>query len=84
MHIVGDGVGQLLHVGAGGAAMIDDDQRLAGMAADRAEALALPAALVDQPAGRQLDATVGLRVVRCAGVGGEQAAQAETLPRSGP
>ena len=58
-----DGAGQRQHLGADGAAAVHQHQRLALVDAGLADGLALPAAGVDQPAGGQLDAAVGQRVV---------------------
>jgi argininosuccinate synthase len=55
-----DGAGQRHHLAAGGAAAVDQHQRLLLVHAGLADRLALPAAGVDQPAGRQLHAAVGI------------------------
>src|SRR5687768_11566919 len=54
-----DGSRQRDHLAAGGAAAIDQHQGLLLVDARVADRLALPAAGVDQPAGRQLHAAVG-------------------------
>ena len=51
------------HLGAAGAAAIDQHQRLLVVHRRATDRLALPAAGVDQPAGGQLEAAIGQRVV---------------------
>ena len=57
-------VGQRGDVRACGAAVVDEDEGVAGVGAGGAEAEALEAALLDQPAGGELYRTVGLGIAR--------------------
>ena len=68
LHGRGNAAGQRQHLGAAGMAVVDQHQRMAGCNAGIAVAMALPAAGLDHPAGRQLAQAIGFaRVLRQGG-----------------